>query len=402
MLTIIKNNLLCIKSTILVLIASIVLSLNVYAQENENVFIERYPIYLQLRVEGKDPASMVEGMELNSEKDKAQFFWLYDSARRWEPGEKLKVCFIGGSPALNASVAQTANVLTLIANIEFDFGNISNPNVCNNRDTSEIRISYRDIGSWSLIGSQSTDLRIVNYGEPTMNIDALLVDQPNSDYFKMAVLHEFCHALGLMHEHQNPKTGCEDEIIWAGPRNIYTYYGASPYFLDRETINLNFRSIEHYSVSAYDEKLDPRFSEPDFQSIMFYQIPSVVLKAGPQSKCYRKNIKISKRDAEVLAVLYPRDTKAATDIILGRISAFNNVVNHFEFDLTKESHLIAKDYFKVKQAELLTKVNTEGDFRILTDVTVTEQPKFNIDQELQNAVMEEILLEPGKYGVDVQ
>ena len=75
------------------------------------------------------------------------------------------------------------------------------------------------------------------------------------------VLHEFGHALGLIHEHQNPRGG----IKWNKPAVIADLSGP-PNNWDPETIEHNI--FKKYQVREVDAtKVDPA-------SIMMYPIPA--------------------------------------------------------------------------------------------------------------------------------
>jgi hypothetical protein len=112
----------------------------------------------------------------------------------WPRGEKIKIKFLEGDSALQAKVAAVAKEWTGrgMANLEFDFVD---------SDDADIRIAFmQGRGSWSYIG---TDCQ--NYPDgPTMNFGWLTVDS-SDDVIRRVVLHEFGHAIGLIHEHQNPK-----------------------------------------------------------------------------------------------------------------------------------------------------------------------------------------------------
>ena len=108
-----------------------------------------------------------------------------------------------GDPALHARVEAVAGqwVQPGRANLFFDFDkNLTNPH---------IRISFTRAGSWSVLGNTAAR---VPAGEPTMNFGWL---KPNSSDAEVerVVLHEFGHALGLVHEHQLPAGG----IQWNKP-----------------------------------------------------------------------------------------------------------------------------------------------------------------------------------------
>lgn len=127
--------------------------------------------------------------------------------KMWVNGSTLRVRFLEGTAAQRSLVEQQANWWTAHANLRFDF---------NNAPDAEIRIAFDPSdGAWSYIG---TDARQASANEPTMNLGFL-------DGGTAA--HEFGHAIGLGHEHQNPAGG----IVWneavvlhdlAGPPNNWT------------------------------------------------------------------------------------------------------------------------------------------------------------------------------------
>jgi serralysin len=115
-------------------------------------------------------------------------------------------------PALQERVKNVALVWTTIANIKFDFVQEGN---------ADIRIAFQEgRGSWSYLG---TVARQIDETEPTMNY-RWLTDDSTDDAVRRVVLHEFGHALGLIHEHQNPNRAIQwnrDAVIndLQGPPN---------------------------------------------------------------------------------------------------------------------------------------------------------------------------------------
>jgi hypothetical protein len=121
-----------------------------------------------------------------------------------------------------------------------------------------IRISFIvNAGSWSAVG---TTCREVESNKPTMNFGWL---NPSSTpvEIRRVVLHEFGHALGLVHEHQNPAGG----IQW-NKEQVYKELSGPPNNWDRATIDQNvFMPLE--SGETIYTTFDP-------SSIMVYPIPA--------------------------------------------------------------------------------------------------------------------------------
>src|SRR5438128_1710060 len=78
-----------------------------------------------------------------------------------------------------------------------------------------------------------TDNLGIPKSRPTMNFGWLRDDTEDAEYERV-VVHEFGHALGAIHEHQNPKGGIE----WNLPA-VYAYFAGPPNHWSKEETDLN-------------------------------------------------------------------------------------------------------------------------------------------------------------------
>jgi len=169
----------------------------------------------------------------------------------WINGSKLRVRFMGGTTDQQVIAKEQAQWWTKHANLTFEF---------NNALDAEIRITFDPSdGAWSYIG---TDCQSIPSNQPTMNLGFL-------DGGTAA--HEFGHAIGLAHEHQNPDGGIKwnEEVVLrdlSGPPNNWTP-----------------EQIRHNVLNKYaaDQIRGTKF-DPD--SIMLYFFPGSWVKSGVGTK----------------------------------------------------------------------------------------------------------------------
>ena len=205
-------------------------------------------------------------------------------AKKWPNNSVLTVSFMDGVPEVQQKVEAYAHLWSRYANIRFRF--VDDPN-------STIRISFRQPGSWSYLG---TDARFIARSQPTMNFGWLTQASPESEYSRV-VVHEFGHALGLIHEHQNPA----GEIPW-NREAVYDYYAGPPNNWSRQQVDVNL--FQKYAENQV------RFTGFDRESIMLYPIPNEFTNGD---FAVGWNTGLSEQDRRFITSMYP---KGANELIV--------------------------------------------------------------------------------------
>lgn len=197
-------------------------------------------------------------------------------------GRTLTVKFLNGSDKQKSKVQAIVKEWEKHANIKFSF-------VTDQSQPGDIRIAFKwnnDGGSWSYIGTDNLYLGN-RQNEPTMNF-GWLTDNADDDEYKRVVLHEFGHALGCIHEHQNPAVA----IPW-DKEKVYEYYRRTQGW-DKETVDINI-------FRKYSEEIT-QFSRFDKDSIMLYPIDNDLTVGDFEIGMNRD---LSSMDKQFIGVCYP-------------------------------------------------------------------------------------------------
>jgi hypothetical protein len=200
-----------------------------------------------------------------------------ETRKLWHPNQTLKVFFFGSDKAKDQRVLQYASIWSEHCSIKFER--------TDNRDEAQIRVGYDATGSWSYIG---TDALGVDKREATINFGWLSDSLPEVEY-KQVVLHEFGHALGLIHEHQSPdiKMDWDKDVV-------YNYYAF--------THGWSKADVDKNVFQEYD-KTTIRYSEVDRDSIMGYYLPPEFTK---NKQSFPFNYDLSATDKKYIGELYPQ------------------------------------------------------------------------------------------------
>jgi len=196
----------------------------------------------------------------------------------WAPHTKLKVRFLEGVPALHNRVLEAAREW-IVDGVKFSI-ELAAPG-----EKAHIRIAFNAArGSWSYIGK---DCLGIHPSQPTMNLGWATLQTPKRDFYSV-VIHEWGHALGLLHEHNHP----EALIDW-DRQAVIDDLSAPPNEWDLETIESNvFAQYKSSQVITTDF---------DKASVMIYTIPSRWTKNG---KSFMPSWKLSDGDRATIVKLY--------------------------------------------------------------------------------------------------
>lgn len=282
-------------------------------------------------------------------------------AKKWVGKTKLRARFLDGTADQKEMVRQFAAGWSKHCNMTFEFGSASD---------SEIRIAFKDDGAWSYIGTDCLD---IPRDQPTMNLG--WVDEG-------VILHEFGHALGMIHEHQNP----ENPIVW-NRDNVIADLSGSPNFWDLETIEHNM--FETYTANQING------TAVDKKSIMLYAIPKRWTTDGFSSE---PNEVLSATDQTFIGSVYPQQTPLVADAKAIPVSVIQTV----EGNLTAGG---APEVFSFTAATQGTyTLQTESDADLVMTLLGTDSARIAEDDDSGPGNNPRIVkdLAPGKYFVRVR
>lgn len=230
------------------------------------------------------------------------------TGKRWDNGRKIGVRFLDGSAKQRTLTQKYATAWSKFANVVFDF---------NAGSKAEIRVSFAaDPGSWSAVGTDCLVRAAFPLTEATMNF-GWLRDGTDPAEWRRVVTHEFGHALGAIHEHQNPSGG----IKWNLPA-VYRTFSGPPNNWTREEIDFNI--VQKYSINQLNA------TKFDIKSIMLYSFPANLIIGGRSTP---NNTDLSSGDKKFIGQIYPTPSgaklslkKAAATAPKRKLPAFSRAV----------------------------------------------------------------------------
>lgn len=223
---------------------------------------------------------------------------VYQPSKKWIPGQEIRVRFLDGNEYVKSKVRQYAETWEEFANIDFVFVQ-SGP--------AEIRVSFTlDKGSWSYFGKDSArQSKVKTPDGPQFVRDATgasmnfgwFNDKTPEEEFRRTTLHEFGHALGLHHEHQNKN----QNIQW-NEEAVYAYFAK---------IGWSREKTQSQVLKKYGNDSEISNGVYDPLSIMHYYYPPELIKGGTK---VRANTVLSENDKAIIEEMYPfyEDTVTVT------------------------------------------------------------------------------------------
>lgn len=284
-----------------------------------------------------------------------------DNYHTWEPGSELIIKFMpGGSKNLRDKVILNAREWEKFANIRLKF-------VPDNAGFTHIRIKLgAGLGHNSAVGTEAS---FRQQNEQTMNFDTLafadgdyylarvkrkgiqppytfdhlrneMKEDPNHwnlPEMRRVVMHEFGHALGLLHEQSYP-----DAVNWKRTDSIYQYYW--------ETQGWNKQQVD-FNVFEVGSRFYTNGTRYDAKSIMHYSINPWETTDGYSVK---NNYELSAGDKVLIAALYPKPNTAGTKVV-----PKVNISNFTKLDVSYDparGGLVIKPVFDLKTNSKLGEV----------------------------------------------
>ncbi len=221
---------------------------------------------------------------------------LADNYFLWDNGKEIYVKFMSGSPAMQKQIMAAAKEWEKYANLKFKQVT-SGP--------AQIRILLTDEdGYYSMVGSQAS---MIPEEEQTMNFDTTGNNFKYPVSMKGTVIHEFGHAIGLLHEHSSPVSG----IQW-DKEKIYSEYAEMGW--DRDMVDAQVFEAYHVSYTngtMYDNK-----------SIMHYPIDPNHTKNKYKVDW---NFTISEGDKQLVSLLYPKAGERKNEVARFTVSDYTKM-----------------------------------------------------------------------------
>ena len=220
---------------------------------------------------------------------------LADNYYLWDNGKTIYIKFLSGSKAMQDKVKSIVKEWERYANLKFEFVTVG---------ASNIRINLDNKGGHnSMVGTLANN---VGEDERTMNFDT--TDFKTFAAMRRTVLHEFGHAIGLLHEHYSPVSGIpwNKEAVYADLKKTQGW--------DKAMVDVNL--FQQYKVSYTNG------TEYDKLSIMHYP---VFARWTTNGFSVDWNNDLSEGDKNLIGLLYPKDGNRTNEVPRFTVSNFTSI-----------------------------------------------------------------------------
>lgn len=220
-----------------------------------------------------------------------------DNYYLWDNGKTLYVKIMSGSKKYKDLIKKYAKEWEKYANIKFEFVEVGNAHIRVILTGNDGGGNYSKLGTMALMVPQE---------EHTMHLDTTSFTTPQYTY--TAIVHEFGHAIGLMHEHMSPTSG----IKWDKNR-VYAAYKMNQGW-DKAMVDAQLfkkYNINYTNGTKYDSK-----------SIMHYPISRWETLDGFHVDW---NYSISEGDKSLISALYPKKGNRSNEVPRFTVSGFSSM-----------------------------------------------------------------------------
>ena len=194
------------------------------------------------------------------------------TSKKWQTGQEITFGFMRASTQIATHARNGFSEVAKHANLKFTEVAAA---------SAIIRIADYEEGAYSYLG---TDAKGIPKNQQTMNLARSWADLATS-------IHEICHAVGMIHEHQSP-AGPAD--LW-NEEAVYRAYSGPPNNWSRAMIKSNV--LDRYTTNQ------TQYTTWDRKSIMLYPLDAALLKNPSYATGWNKAL--SAADKEFLGKIYP-------------------------------------------------------------------------------------------------